>query len=99
MKARNMPENSLSIVYVLTNPAMPGLVKIGRTSQTDPDTRINQLQTTGVPLPFEIEYACRVQDADEAEAALHLAFGPDRINPRREFLKMHYLQPRSGAST
>ena len=28
-----MPQ--LSIVYVLTNPAMPGLVKIGKTSQED----------------------------------------------------------------
>jgi hypothetical protein len=32
--------SSLSIVYVLTNSAMPGLVKIGYTSQDDANSRI-----------------------------------------------------------
>ena len=44
--------SELSVVYVLTNPAMPGLVKIGRTDQDDANTRIAQLYTTGVPVPF-----------------------------------------------
>jgi len=50
--------SSLSIVYVLTNSAMPGLVKIGYTAQDDANSRIAQLYTTGVPVPFTIEYAC-----------------------------------------
>ncbi|MGA9007728.1 MAG: hypothetical protein WB495_12800 [Xanthobacteraceae bacterium] len=33
----------LSIVYVLSNPVMPGLVKIGRTSSEEAVTRIAQL--------------------------------------------------------
>jgi len=45
------------LVYVLTNPAMPRLVKIGQT--TDKITsRMNELNTTGVPLPFECLFAC-----------------------------------------
>ena len=43
--------SSLSIVYVLTNSAMPGLVKIGYTAQDDANSRIAQLYTTGVPVP------------------------------------------------
>jgi len=38
------------IVYVVTNPAMPGLVKIGYTSQADANDRIAQLYGTGVPV-------------------------------------------------
>ncbi len=79
---------SLNIVYVLTNSAMPGLVKIGYTTQDDANSRIGQLYTTGVPVPFELHYACKVQNAEEVEKALHIAFSPQRINPRREFFKI-----------
>ena len=77
-----------SIVYVLVNPAMPGLVKIGRTAQNDTATRLSQLYTTGVPVPFELKIACRVPSPDEVESALHAAFGPQRINPKREFFRI-----------
>ena len=40
------------IVYLLTNPVMPGLVKIGMTTQEDIDKRMKELYTTGVPVPF-----------------------------------------------
>lgn len=78
----------LSIVYLLTNPSMPGLVKIGRTSFEDANTRIAQLYSTGVPFPFKLEFACKVENPDEVEQALHLAFGPNRVNPRREFFSI-----------
>ncbi len=76
------------IVYVLTNPAMPGLVKIGRTDNTDSNIRIAQLYTTGVPVPFTLEYACKVINPDEVEKALHIAFAPHRTNPKREFFNI-----------
>lgn len=78
----------MEIVYVLTNPAMPGLVKIGFSAQDDANARIAQLYTTGVPVPFSLEFACRVPNGAEVERALHTAFGPSRINPRREFFKI-----------
>ena len=51
----NMDEENYGIVYALTNPAMPGLVKIGMTSKLEIDQRKNQLYfgSSGVPLPFE----------------------------------------------
>ena len=76
------------IVYVVSNPAMPGLVKIGYTSQADAKDRIAQLYGTGVPVPFNIEYAARVDNADKVEDALHTAFAPYRINPKREFFRI-----------
>ncbi len=81
-------ENGNDIVYVLTNPAMPGLTKIGKTRQEDIQTRLGQLYTSGVPVPFECAYACNVRDCTKVEDALHLAFGNTRVNPRREFFKI-----------
>ena len=66
---------------------MPGLVKIGKTGR-GVETRLNDLYTTGVPLPFECSYAAQVADMDKVEQAYHRAFGPYRINPRREFFEI-----------
>ncbi|MFN5746597.1 MAG: GIY-YIG nuclease family protein [Methylococcaceae bacterium] len=82
----------MNIVYVLTNPAMPGLVKIGFTASEDANSRIGQLYTTGVPVPFELEYACRVENGEEVEQALHTAFSHNRINSRREFFEIEVEQ-------
>jgi hypothetical protein len=79
---------AMSIVYVVTNPAMPGLVKIGRTTHEEAQMRLGQLYSTGVPFPFKLEFACRVVNPDEVEAALHTAFAPNRVNPRREFFQI-----------
>ncbi|MFI3257255.1 MAG: GIY-YIG nuclease family protein [Spirochaetales bacterium] len=82
------------IVYVLTNEAMPGLVKIGRTTRSDIKTRLRELYTTGVPVPFDCEYACEVSDDDcvKIEKALHQAFEPNRVNTNREFFKVRVNQ-------
>jgi hypothetical protein len=79
---------ALQIVYVLTNPAMPGLVKIGKTYSEDVGSRMAQLYTTGLPFPFDVRFACKVPNADEVERAFHVAFGPYRVNPKREFFKI-----------
>jgi hypothetical protein len=81
-----------SIVYVLTNPAMPGLVKIGQTSAEEAAVRLAQLYSTGVPFPFNLEYAAKVNNPGEVENALHRAFAPNRVNPRREFFSIEAEQ-------
>lgn len=83
-----MTDNSSQIVYILTNPAMPELIKIGKTTQQEVGERMKQLYGTGVPFPFDCAFACQVKDANEAEKALHFAFGNDRVNPNREFFKI-----------
>ena len=74
-------------VYVLTNEAMKGLVKIGKTTR-DVSLRLADLYTTGVPLPFDCVYAAKVKDVDETEKAFHEAFEPSRINTKREFFEI-----------
>ena len=83
-----------NIVYVLTNPAMPGMVKIGMTDRPDLQRRMSELYSTGVPLPFECVIARQINDieAAEIENALHVAFGPYRINPSREFFEVESEQ-------
>lgn len=75
------------IVYVLTNEAMPGLVKIGSTID-DLTGRIRALFGTGVPLPFELFYACEVKDCRFVERQIHDAFGDHRISKSREFFRI-----------
>jgi T5orf172 domain len=75
------------IVYLLTNEAMPGLVKVGRTS-ADLAGRIKQLFQTGVPLPFELFFACEVADGTFVEGQLHDAFGDHRVSRNREFFRI-----------
>jgi len=80
------------IVYVLTNSAMPNLVKIGMTTRALVEVRMAELWTTGVPVPFECAFAGRVLDARKVERAFHIAFGPQRINASREFFEIQPLQ-------
>ena len=83
-------DNHIGIVYVLSNRAMPGLVKIGMTTRPELDTRLKELYTTGVPVPFDVEYACEVKasDCNKIEKALHTAFDPQRVNINREFFQI-----------
>jgi hypothetical protein len=73
------------IIYVLTNEAMPGYVKVGRIS-TSLEQRMRELNSsTSVPLPFTAFYACTVKDAHFVEHQLQDAFGDSRVDPKREF--------------
>ena len=76
------------IVYILTNPAIPDLIKIGRTINLE--ERLRSLSShSGVPVPFECYYACEVTDSQDVERRLHGAFGDHRINPKREFFRIN----------
>ncbi len=80
-------EKEIGLVYVLTNPAMPGIVKIGITTRPNIEVRLKELFTTSVPVPFKCEFACQVEDCSKVESALHKAFRPYRF-PQREFFKI-----------
>jgi hypothetical protein len=76
---------SAGIVYVLTNAAMPGYVKIGLTRQDDVSDCVRQLDNTSIPVPFECYYAARVPDCAKLERTLHFVFGENRARRSREF--------------
>jgi hypothetical protein len=77
-----MPE----YIYVLTNPHMPGLVKIGRT--LDVQRRVIELSgATGVPGSFEVAHVACVADGAYAERDAHDVLVRHRISFSREFFK------------
>ena len=80
-----------NIIYVLTNPAMPGLVKIGWTDEDYAENRIEGLYTSGVPMPFCCITAREIEGrpAEEAEKALHDVLREYRPNPAREFFRLN----------
>ena len=80
-------------VYVLTNEAMPGLVKVGYTMK-DPAIRAEELYkdskngaVTGVPMPFVVAYRALVVNPYQVEQAVHKELESRRINDNREFFK------------
>jgi hypothetical protein len=73
-----------SWVYVATNESFPQLVKIGYTDR-DPRTRLTELDSTGVPSPYELAYAVSVDDGGLLEKRVHRSLNQQRHRTSREF--------------
>ena len=71
-------------VYIMSNPAFP-LLKIGRTNR-DPDVyRKEELDVTGLPEPFKVEYYVYANDYITLEMDIHRHLDEYRPNKGREF--------------
>jgi len=78
-------------VYVLSNPAMPGLVKIGFTNKSVAE-RVSQLSmATAVPARFEVEAYFGSPDARELETKAHEYLARARVE-RSEFFSISPLE-------
>lgn len=85
-----MPIMPKGTVYVLTNPAMPGYVKIGKTQNLQ--NRLKSLDKTNLPLPFKCVYAIEVQNYSGIEKLAHDAFSHARSRSTREFFEIDEQQ-------
>lgn len=76
-------------VYILINPAIPNLVKIGRTDRS-PEERAAELATTGVPTAFIVAYEHQVENSRGAESAIHALLQEKGFRPEasREFFRI-----------
>jgi hypothetical protein len=77
-------------IYAMTNPSLPGLTKVGRTTR-EPEARLLEANTSGTwgpPTPYTIEFAKKVLNPLQKEKALHAVMKKERINPRREFFSI-----------
>ena len=77
----------IGYIYIAGNKGMPGLVKIGMTSNT-PAKRLKELYTTGVPYPFHLHYAKRIRNPRLIEKQLHKIFQKHRVSNKREFFSI-----------
>ena len=75
-------------VYVLTNAAMPGLVKIGH-SVNGGRARARDLFQTGVPEPFKVCFEILTNDCALLEMRAHRKLDKYRVNSQREFFKIN----------
>lgn len=77
-------------IYVMVNPSMEGLVKVGKTTR-DPEFRAKELsQATGVATPFYVVFSIQVKDCHAAERFVHevLEFNGFRNTSNREFFQI-----------
>ena len=79
---------SKGYVYILINPSMPNLLKIGKSTRS-PETRALELsQATGVPYSFQVVYQALVDNCDVAEKEIHESLSAYRTKKNREFFRI-----------
>ena len=77
-------------LYILLNPSMPDLVKIGKTTRS-PEERAKELSaTTGVPSSFIVVYYSEFENCSDAEKYVHdfLEALGYRLSKNREFFEI-----------
>lgn len=82
--------SSFGYIYVMVNPSLPNLVKIGKTTR-EPNERAKELSSaTGVPTPFILVYYKPFKDCHFAELVIHnyLKEKGVQVNDNREFFKV-----------
>lgn len=82
--------HTFGFLYVLSNPAMPGHLKIGRTRRRPQDRMVELSQATGVPVPFELAYSHAFENVNLAESLVHqeLEARGARVASNREFFEI-----------
>jgi len=87
-KRNNIKGEGKEWVYVLSNETMPNVLKIGYTKNT-PEERAKQLSnSTGVAIPFKVEWAYKCHNGEQLEYEVHKKLEEYRINHKREFFEV-----------
>ena len=75
-------------VYILDNPSLEGMVKIGATTKK-PSKRCWELSSsTSIPTPFNIVYYQPSMNPFKVESIVHTILDEYRVNKNREFFKV-----------
>lgn len=57
-------------VYIISNPAMPGIIKVGYSTK-HPHNRAKELKTTGIPTEYEVIFSVIVDRPRDLEQRVH----------------------------
>jgi hypothetical protein len=75
-------------IYVMSNPSMPGLLKIGYTGRTAKKRKEELDKHSGVPTPFIIEYVYQYYGGEDFERLIHRELAEYRESNDREFFNL-----------
>jgi hypothetical protein len=87
LSGERLPKHEVGFVYVMSNTAMAGLVKVGMTMRLS-EERALELQTTGVPAAFTVEFRALTSVPKAVEAEAHAILAAHRVSFNREFFKV-----------
>ena len=79
---------SRGYVYCMSNPAIPGLLKIGYTERPMEERLQEANGSTWVPADFSIVFARHVNEPNAKEQIVHRILKEKRYNPKREFFRV-----------
>ena len=83
-------------VYIISNPAMPGIFKIGFTRK-NPELRAKEFDSTGVPHPYVVEYEILVDEPHALEQRVHKSLRAQREG--KEWFRCSFTQAVQGIRT
>lgn len=74
-------------VYVLINPSMEGLVKVGKTNKEPNERSLELSKATGVPTPFVVAYYSFFENCSEVETYVHTSLERKgyKVSANKEF--------------
>ena len=79
-------------VYILSNPTLPNMFKIGYTKH-EPEIRAKQISaSTGVALPYKVEWAFQCFNGEQLEQEVHQELESYRVNQNREFFDIPLVE-------
>ena len=82
--ARQWIQTQMGLIYVVRNPFLPGMVKVGLTRQSI-DQRLRSLSTEGLPGNFEVINTWNTLSVFDVESAIHREL--ESIHVGKEFFK------------
>lgn len=77
--------SDIGFVYILKNPAMPGLYKVGATSRSPHARALDLYRSSGVPEPYQVVCHVEVALPFRVEQGLHQWMHHFRASVHREF--------------